>query len=199
MLTKTLVLFLMALSLCSAASAKVHRGRPRKNKIFAANHNSVALENAVADAMGASRYNTQAEVDADVRTRKLVPIRTWTSPKLPSNRSYALPATVDFVYQLNLLFFRQFGHSLMVDSAVRPATLQIRLLRWNRSAAPAYGERASTHERGTTVDISKNLTRAEHEWLIWKLLYFRETGHVLVIEERACFHIFVKGELNGFE
>ena len=160
MLKRTLALCLTALLLSSAASAKVHRGRPRKPKNFAAKTTSVAFENEIADKMGTFRYATQAEVDADVQAGRLVRIRTWTSPKLPDNRSYALPATVNFIYDLNLLFFRQFGHSIMVDSAVRPATVQKRLTRWNRSAAPAYGERASTHERGTTVDISKRLTQA---------------------------------------
>jgi len=44
MFKRTLVLALMALSLSGAASARVRRGRPRENKIFAANHDSVRLE-----------------------------------------------------------------------------------------------------------------------------------------------------------
>jgi hypothetical protein len=80
-----------------------------------------------------------------------------------------------------------------VDSAVRPATVQKKLRRWNRNAAPWDGERASSHERGTTIDISRNLTKTEYRWLVFQLLYYRAVGVVMVIEEKACFHIFVRG------
>lgn len=196
MLLRTFGYCFIALSLCGTAYPKVRRGhRPREAKIFAANHDSVRLENEAADAMGAFRFLTQTDVDEAVDAGILVPVQcVFVDKRLPFNRRYALPITVSFICSLNYEFFRQFNHMLMVDSAVRPATTQKRLTRWNRSAAPAYGERASTHERGTTVDISKHLTRAEHEWLVWRLLYYRETGRVLVIEERACFHIFVRSD-----
>ncbi len=199
---RVLALCFVALYLLSvSASARTHRGdRPRKNKIFAADHMSVELENQAADEIGASRFMTQAEVDEAVYAVRLAPLykhNTYVvSPALPINRRYALPATVKFVEQLSHDFYRQFNQPLMVDSAVRPATVQRSLLRWNRNAAPAYGERASTHERGTTIDISKRLTKAELQWLIIRLLYYRALGRVLVIQESGCFHIFVKGEAN---
>jgi hypothetical protein len=37
------------------------------------------------------------------------------------------------------------------------------------------------------------LSRAEYQWLVMRLLYYRALHRVLVIEERACFHIFVGG------
>jgi|ERR1035437_1288063 hypothetical protein len=197
MLTRTLALALIALSLCSAASAKVHRGRPRENKIFAANHDSVRLENEAANDMGAFRYFTQAQVDEDVYSGKLVALYNHTqyvvSPKLPMNRRYALPSTVSFLDTFAMEFYRQFHQPLMVDSAVRPATTQRSLSRWNRNAAPAYGDRASTHERGTTLDLSKRMTKAQQRWMIMRLLYYRALGLVLVIQERGCWHIFVGG------
>ena len=198
MLTRTLALALIALSLCSAAGAKVHRGRPRKAKIFAANHESVRLENEIANSEGIFRYFTQAQVDEDVYTGKLAAMYDHTqykvSPKLPMERRYALPSTVAFLEAFSMEFYRQFHHPLMVDSAVRPATVQRSLLKCNRNAAPAYGERASTHERGTTLDLSKRLTKAEQQWLVTRLLYYWAISRVLVIQERGCFHIFVRSD-----
>ena len=198
MLTRTLALALMALSLSNTAGARVHRDRPREAKIFAAKRDSVRLENEAANEMGAARFFTQAEVNEAIASGKLVILPNCeqyvVSPKLPTNRRFVLPATEQFLFLLGDGFYRQFHQPLVVDSAVRPATVQKSLLRWNRSAAPAYGDRASTHERGTTFDLSKRMTKAQHTWMIGRLLYYRAIGRVLVIEERRCIHIFVKGE-----
>ena len=178
------------------ADARVHRGRPRVNKIFAANSQSVLLENQAADEMGAFRYFTQAQVDEAALDGLLEPLYNHSyykvSPKLPFERRYALPATVSFVEALSLDFYRAFHQPLVVDSAIRPATTQRKL--HLKNAAPAYGPKASSHERGTTVDISKRLTRVQQQWMVIRLLYYRAIGRVLVIQERSCLHIFVKGE-----
>lgn len=198
MLTRTLALAIIALSLSSATSARVHRVRPRETKIFAAKPWSVSLENETADGMGVPRLFTQGDVIEAVQMGRLVGLydhaQYIVSRKLPENRRYALPATANFLEIFGMDFYRQFHQPLVVDSAVRPATVQKSLLRWNRSAAPAYGDRASTHERGTTFDLSKRMTKAQHTWMIGRLLYYRAIGRVLVIEERHCWHIFVKGE-----
>jgi hypothetical protein len=204
MLKWTLALCIASLLVSTQASAKVHRGhRPRETKIFAAKPWSVKLENEVAEGMGAYRYFAQAQVDQAVRDGTLVRLYTSyvlvVSPKLPAERRYALPATVDFINNFSSEFFRQFHQPLMVDSAVRPATVQRSLLKWNRNAAPAYGERASSHERGTTVDVSKHLTKAQQRWMIERLLYYYALGRILVIQESHCFHIFVRGDNNAFE
>jgi hypothetical protein len=190
-----LVITMLIALLVPAYAGRVHRGRPRENKIFAANSGSVSLENEVANSMGVPRYLTQEEVDAAVELHTLVPLsELWVTKKLPANRRYALPETVTFTQQLSDEFWYEFGDPLWVDSAVRPATVQRSLFHRNRNAAPAYGERASSHERGTTVDLSKRLTKQEYQWLIIRLLYYRAIGRILVIEEKSCFHIFVKGE-----
>lgn len=161
------------------------------------NHGSVQLENEVADYMRARRYANMQEVFVAVQQHRLVSIeqhRLNVARKLPKDRRYALPATVQYVGELNYRFEAQFNYALTIDSAIRPATVQKRLARRNWSAAPADGARASTHERGTTVDISRRLTRAQYRWLVVQLLYDRAIGKVLVIQERACIHIFVTGE-----
>ena len=184
--------------LCFSAEAKVHRGRPRTDKIFAANPQSVILENQAADEMGAIRYFTQAQVDKAALDGTLAPLynhmQYLVASKLPIERRYALPATVSFVELLALDFYRTFHQPLTVDSAVRPATTQKKLARYNRNAAPAYGSKVSSHEFATTIDVSKRLTRTQQQWLVIRLLYYRALGRVLVIQERGCLHIFVKGE-----
>lgn len=194
MLLRTLALCAALLLGCTQADARVHRGRPHEYKNFPANHDSVLLENVAADAMGARRYYTEREVTEAVWDGELVPLTgLWVAKQLPPDRRYALPATVEFAQELSYAFEDEFGQHLILDSAVRPATVQQKLGRRNRCAAPAYGERASSHERGTTIDISRHMTKPEYRWLVVKLLYYRAIGRILVIEERACFHIFVKG------
>ncbi len=195
MMKRTLAVCL-ALSLSTFATARVRR--PRGNRIFAASSQSVLLENQTADAMGTLRYFTQAQVDKDVQAGILVPLRTTVSPRLPRERRYALPNTVSFIESLDLGFYRTFHQHLVVDSAVRSATTQRGL--HLRNAAPAYGSRASSHERGTTVDIAKSSTTGSMQrWLITRLLYSRALGQVLVIQERGCFHIFVGGDNDATE
>ena len=139
---------------------------------------------------------------ADIERRILVPVPITVPPKLPDNRRYVLPETADFMVQLDQDFHQATGKYLIVDSAIRPATVQKRLRRCNRNAAPATGERASSHERGTTFDLAKKtfdgrnytrMTKAEYRWLLWRLFYYRETDRILVIEERPCLHVFVGG------
>ena len=185
-----LVLFLLV----TGAEAKRHRHRPFLKKFFPATHDSVRLENERADALSLSRVSDERELSRLVERDVFMPLDGLVvSGKLPPNRRYALPQTVDFIRSLDGEFYETFGVRLVVDSAIRPATTQKRLLRWNRNAAPANGSRASTHERGTTVDISRRLSKEQYLWLVWRLAYYRELGRVLVIEEKACFHIFVGG------
>jgi len=190
-----------AFALRAHHAPKVHRVKVRKikksNKVFPAIRLvSVLLENQAGDEMGAYRYDNEQDMEFAIERGELVSIETSpclaVSKKLPPNRRYARPETVSFISDLSNEFDRYFGHPLVVDSAVRPVTVQKKLLRWNRCAAPATGDRASSHERGTTVDISRKMTKAEYRWLVTRLFYYRAIGKIYVIEERACFHIFVR-------
>jgi hypothetical protein len=111
--------------------------------------------------------------------------------KLPKERRYALPETVTFIARLDEEFYAMTLVHLVIDSAVRPADVQKRLSRFNRSAAPAYGAGASSHERGTTVDLSRRMRKGQYRWLLARLAYYKALGAVLVIEERSCIHVFV--------
>jgi hypothetical protein len=190
---RLLRLFVLALLVCVCEAKRL------PHNFFRATHDSVRLENERGDAMGARRYLTMAEVDSAAGDGTLAPIQSYyttytVSPKLPVNRRYARPETIVFVETLSTEFYLAFRTPLVVDSAVRPADCQRRLRRVNRNAAPYMGDRASSHERGTTIDLSKRLAREQYRWLVTRLLYERALGRVLVIEERSCFHIFVGGD-----
>lgn len=163
-------------------------------KTFPATHDSVRLENEAADSMGVSRILVKQQILVLAQQQKLVPLDgLWIAKKLPVERRYALPETVLYLRRLDDLFSARFGGHLVVTSAVRSADVQKKLRRRNHNAAPADGAAPSSHERGTTVDISRHFTHREYRWVVLRLLVDRALGRVLVIEEKACFHIFVGG------
>jgi hypothetical protein len=164
-------------------------------KLFPATHDSVAEENRRADALGMRRYETMYEVDDAVKIGQLVPITgVKINDKLPKDRRYLRPEALSFLERLN----RDVGSNLTVDSAIRPADVQRRLGRFNPNAAPFDGYRASSHERGSTFDISRrSLSVRNYRFLVARLLYYRAIGRILVIEERGCLHVFVgDGDLD---
>jgi hypothetical protein len=171
-----------------------------RTKTFPATQDSIPAENRRSDTLGLKRYESMEEVRQDVAQSKLVPLSTPVSAKLTRERRYALPETVAFAQKLNSDFYDATGAQLVIDSAIRPSDVQKRLRRRNRNAAPADGARASTHERGTTFDLSRRMSRARYRWLLLRLAYYRARGEILVIEERACVHIFVtqgNGEIRA--
>jgi hypothetical protein len=169
----------------------------RSHYVFPANKNSVGLENHYADIAGIERLEDAAQVQAAIDSGRLVYIPITSSPKLPEWRRYVRPAAADFMLELDGRFNRTTGRYLTVDSAVRPQDVQRQLARRNRNAAPATGTRASSHERGTTFDISKRMKRGEYRWLIAQLAYYQALGRIHVIEEKACIHIMVREDTGG--
>ena len=129
------------------------------------------------------------DVDDAVKIGQLVPITgVKINDKLPKDRRYLRPEVLSFLERLN----RDVGSNLTVDSAIRPADVQRRLGRFNPNAAPFDGYRASSHERGSTFDISRrSLSVRNYRFLVARLLYYRAIGRILVIEERGCLHVFV--------
>ena len=166
--------------------------RSTQHKVFPATAGSVLAENQRADSLGIKRYETMSDVTKDAAIGILVPLM-HCSPRLPRERRYALPATSFFASKLDSEFTALIGKHLIIDSAIRPSDVQKRLTRHNRNAAPAQGARASTHERGTTVDFSRRMTRGQYRWLIARLAYYKAIGEILIIEERSCIHVFVMG------
>ncbi len=165
----------------------------RSHKIFPATQDSIPAENRRADMLGLKRYGTLVEVSRDVKAGVLVPVPN-PARKLPKERRYALPDTVAFAERLDQDFYEATRDHLVIDSAVRPRDVQSRLTRRNQNAAPADGARASTHERGTTIDFARPRRRGALRWLLIRLAYYKARGTILVIEERACLHVFVGGD-----
>jgi hypothetical protein len=160
-------------------------------KMFPATRDSVPAENRRADAAGIPRYRDERSMAGDVERRVLVPVPITCNKKLPENRRYVRVDTADFMLELDTRFHLATGGWLVVNSAVRPATVQKRLASRNRNAAPADGARASSHERGTTFDLSKRMRRGQLRWLLIQLMCYRSMGRILIIEERACIHVYV--------
>ena len=158
-------------------------------KLFPATRDSVPTENRSADAAGLKRYNDRREIEAD--TERGVLTRIPCSRKVPEYRRVALPDTVGFFGQLDADYLSATGRGLNVDSAIRSRDDQRRLRKSNRNATDVDGTRASSHERGTTFDLSRRMSRAQYRWLLWRLAYYRGVGRILVIEERSCIHVYV--------
>ncbi len=207
LLTPALAVRLTSPIISGRASRVRHKKVKKFNikKAFPAGRDSVLLENMQADLLKIRRYIDEEDMQEAIESGELVYLEhLYVSRKLPENRRYARPATVAFIQQLSVEFMDQFGDTkhfvpLTVDSAVRPMDVQEKLRRrlgCRRErpclAAPADGERASSHERGMTIDISRHVTKTQLRWLVGRLYYYKATNKILVIEERACFHIFVR-------
>ena len=174
-------------------------------KLFPANKGSVALENSYANQAGIARYTDRESLKAGIAQGQLVPIPITSCPKLPEFRRYVRRSAAEFLRELDSRFYLATGRYLIVDSAVRSADVQKQVARHNRNAAPANGDRASSHERGTTFDIASrrvyfngwaNMRRREYRWLLIQLAYYQGIGRIHVIEERSCLHIMVREDYD---
>ena len=193
------VLLSLALTVSLSLPASARR------KMFPANKGSVALENSYANQAGIARYADRESLKAGIAQGQLVPIPITSCPKLPEFRRYVRRSAAEFLRELDSRFYLATGRYLIVDSAVRSADVQKQVARHNRNAAPANGDRASSHERGTTFDIASrrvyfngwaNMRRREYRWLLIQLAYYQGIGRIHVIEERSCLHIMVREDYD---
>ncbi len=190
----------MALVIIMALTVAVMPASASK-KLFPATKGSVALENSYADKAGIARLVLRQQIETGVASGDLVPVPVVVCPKLPEFRRYVRRSAAEFLRELDSRFYLATGRYLIVDSAVRSADVQKQVARHNRNAAPANGDRASSHERGTTFDIASrrvyfngwaNMRRREYRWLLIQLAYYQGIGKIHVIEERSCLHIMVR-------
>src|SRR5271166_4817168 len=186
--------------MCLSAASWAHQQKKTSSTftLLPPSRASLLLQNQAIDQQGLYRVQNEKELKSLVDAGVLVPLSRTdalrVAPSLPVNRRYVLPQVNSFLRQLSEEFYYEFGQPLVVDSAVRPAPVQSRLRRFNHSAAPVHGETASSHEAGCTVDLSKHLSRAELNWLRYKLWYYQAIGWAIVEDERNCIHIMVIGE-----
>jgi len=196
------LLCVWTLMLCiTFAQAKSRHKYSKSSKpltILTPSHESLIRQNLVINELDLPRIQNEDELTEMIGSGKLaaLPVNDAVkiAPSLPDNRRYALPLTISFLLSLSGAYRAEFGKPLMVDSAVRPRSVQERLRRTNYAAAPADGETASSHEAGTTFDISKRMNKAQLRWMRNMLSYYTATCVTIAEEERACFHIQVIGE-----
>ncbi|QHS52349.1 DUF5715 family protein [Edaphobacter sp. 12200R-103] len=161
-------------------------------------HEILVRQNVVADRDGLDRVQDDNDL---VRMREqhllvALPVSRGLTvdDRLPSNRRYARPWTVQFLTTLARVHYARFHSPIQVNSAVRTMEFQQHLIRVNGNAAPAEGETASPHLTGQAIDIAKHgLSRTEIAWLRGYLLPLIQQGRIDVEEEfqQACFHISV--------
>ena len=183
--------------LFGATFAQANSRHQCTSKSLKPTHESLVRQNEAIDQMSLERIQNEFELSCLVKAGILVALPNTDAvkpaPSLPANRRYALPRTVFFLLSLSEAYRQQFGKALTVDSAVRPKSVQERLRRTNRAAAPVNGETASSHESGTTFDLSKKMPRAQLQWLRNVLSYEVAMNHVIVEDERNCLHVMVLG------
>ncbi|MGA2886010.1 MAG: DUF5715 family protein [Halobacteriota archaeon] len=181
--------------LFGATFAQANSRHQCTSKSLKPTHESLVRQNEAIDQMGLERIQNEFELSCLVKAGILVALPNTDAvkpaPSLPANRRYALPRTVFFLLSLSEAYRQQFGKALTVDSAVRPKSVQERLRRTNRAAAPVDGETASSHESGTTFDLSKKMPRAQLQWLRNMLGMYQAYDVVIVEEEKNCLHIMV--------
>jgi hypothetical protein len=177
------------LTLFCSASAKHSRAFPPSRA-------SLLEQNAEIDRLGLQRYENDRDLSAAVERGDLVPLTSTVcvARSLPTNRRYTRPWVNSFLDSIGSAYLAQFGKQLQVNSAVRTVKVQRCLAHWNRNAAPAHGDTASSHLAGLTVDIARRgLTKKQNTWIEQFLLGL---GTGIIVEEeihQPCFHVLVKG------
>jgi len=187
---------LLILTMIGTAQAK--HTKAKTGSLLSPSRDSLLRQNAVIDEMRLQRIQNEFELECLVKIGSLVALpndrAVRIAPSLPANRRYALPLTVSFLRTVAEAYREKFGVPLVVDSAVRPKSVQERLRRSNASAAPVDGETASSHMCGSTFDLSRNVSHAQLRWLEDMLSMYQAYNVVIVEEERRCLHVQVIGE-----
>lgn len=183
-------------SVAGYAKTSRHSAKHKPFAVLAPSRASLLLQNEMINTMGLERIGDERRLSYLVETERLVALPNSNTvriaPSLPSNRRYVLPMVNSFLVKLASEYYAEFHQPLIVDSAVRSVTVQKWLRRHNASAAPIHGDTASSHEAGTTIDLSRRMTRQQTKWMEWRLFYYQEAlKMVLVEEERNCYHIMV--------
>lgn len=180
----------------SFAQAKPHHSYKNCFLPLCPTRQSLYLQNEAIDQQGLERIRDSKELQRLVLAGNLVAPVTSSAMviahSLPVNRRYVLPQVNSFLGQLSGEFYEQFRKPLVLTSAIRPVVVQRNLRRYNKGAAPAEGELASSHEAGCTVDLGRaGLTRAQTRFLEWRLTYYQAIGWVIVEQEKRCYHVMV--------
>jgi uncharacterized protein DUF5715 len=172
-------------------------GLGRWTPMFPGSHDMLVRENEELDRLQLPRIADEYELMRYELSQELVPVSETDglkfAPDLPENRHYCRPWTREFLQDFSDAYYNEFHSSLLITSMVRTVEQQHRLRRWNRFAAPEFGDTASTHLTGVTFDMSRRgLTYEQYEWIRNYLLPLQAQGMVDPIEERQpVLHVVV--------
>ncbi len=178
-------------------------GIGRWSPMFPGSHDMLVRQNEELDRLQLPRIADEYELIRYESSQDLVPVAETDGLKfaadLPDNRRYCRPWTRDFLQDFSQAYYEQFHSSIQINSMVRTVEQQHRLRRWNRFAAPEFGDTASTHLTGVTFDMSRrNLSFDEYEWIRNYLLPLQAQGMVDPIEERQpVLHVVVFEKYSG--
>jgi hypothetical protein len=211
----TLIIFVLLLSTGSfAASIKTryHRGTVHHARhlrwtpvLLKGSHDSLVRQNAEIDRMQLVRIQNDQALEELIARDQLVALRQTNfvrvDTRLEESRRFCRPWTRNFLEDFGQAYYKQFHQPIQVNSAVRTVEQQERLARFNRNAAPAEGDTASSHLAGLTVDIAKKgMTRRQRAFTENYLVNLHNLGLVEAVEERrqACFHVMVSDRYTAW-
>jgi hypothetical protein len=173
--------------------------------LFRATPESLYIQNEEIDRLDLPRIQDDVQLQALEESGDLLEIVGNDSLKislgLPLDRRYCREWTLNFLDDLSNDFYTEFGAQIQVNSAVRTVKVQKKLMRHNRNAAPAEGDRASSHLAGITVDIQRRgMTNEQIKWVEQYLVPLKEMGLIEPEEERHqwVFHIMVSDRYDDW-
>ncbi len=172
-----------------ASEAASLRGSPQKAE----------LQNRWADRAGIKSIRSEKELAELKKLSQLVPLPVAmgvaVDDRLAPEFRFCRPEVRTFLGALGKSFSGAFASSFRVTSAVRTVTYQKTLQKDNLNAAETSGPKASSHLRGTTIDITKiGLAEKQIQWLRKHLGDGAAKGRLIVVEEfqQAVFHVMVR-------
>jgi LysM repeat protein len=188
------------------AFRRLRRGTlPISAPSLSADRGNLRRENRAADRDDLSRLRDRAMVRRFVRAGLLVPVArattTYRVESVPADLRVTRPWSKRFIEQLAAGFHRLFGDRLKVTGLVRTTGAQRALRQWNGNAAPAVGERRSTHLTGAAVDIStRPMSARQAAWVRRVLARLQARGVVHAIEEfsQPHFHVLVRKRYGAY-
>ncbi len=178
-------------------------GIGRWTPMFPGSHDMLVRENEELDRLQLPRIADEYELLRYEASQELVPVSETDALKLAADlqdsHRYCRPWTRDFLQDFSTAYYEQFHSPLQINSLVRTVEQQHRLRRWNRFAAPEFGDTASTHLTGVTFDMSRRgLTYEQYEWIRNYLLPLQAQGMIDPIEERQpVLHVVVYDKYSG--
>ena len=175
------------------------------NPLFKPSHESLLLQNEEIDRLNLPRIYDDRQLEKLKASGDLVAIVPTEAlriqPSLDPSRRYCRTWTMDFLEDISTAYYKEFHQQIQVNSAVRTVLVQKKLRRHNRNAAPEFGETASSHLAGLTVDLQRRgMTKAQIKWVEDYLRPLHEARLVEPEEERRqwCFHIMVAGAYDQY-